>query len=82
MAEYDFNCKIVTDNFTIEVADSDRYGAFEHNDLGDECGGGLWFEQNPEGKLELIDADGTYTLPEEVAEALRLAGYVITEEFE
>jgi len=60
--------KIETKSFEIEI-DGDR-GCFEHKHLGDEVGGGLWFE----GK-ELIDYDGVYSLPKEVAAKLKELGY-------
>jgi hypothetical protein len=65
---------IQTDNFeiTIHVGTLTEYhGSFEHNDFGDECGGELWFD--PMG--ELVDYDGVYELPKEVAAALKAEGY-------
>jgi hypothetical protein len=55
----------------------DDFGYFEHEDYGDEWGGGLWFE----GK-NLIDYDGVYELPSEVIAGIRELGYIVTQEFE
>ena len=74
----DGTMKITTDNFTVEIFDETPLrGYFEHNELGDNCGGGLWFEG-----LELIDYDGVYCLPKEVIQALRNTGFYVGEEFE
>lgn len=62
------NKQITTKNFTIGLWPDG--GFFEHNDHGDEYGGGLWFN----GK-ELVDYDGVYELPGEVVRALDGAGY-------
>ena len=70
--------KVETDNFTVEIFDDrPERGYFEHNLLGDECGGGLWFE----GK-NLIDYDGVFELPKEVIWAVRKLGFHVGEEFE
>jgi hypothetical protein len=63
-----------TQNFHVEVSTQALYGWFEHNDLGDECGGGLWFEGN-----KLIDYDGVFELPKEVADVLAINGYDVEE---
>jgi hypothetical protein len=63
-----------TQNFHVEVSAQALYGWFEHNDLGDECGGGLWFEGN-----KLIDYDGVFELPKEVADVLAINGYDVEE---
>ena len=69
--------KVTTDNFTVEIFDEvPLRGYFEHNELGDSCGGGLWFEG-----LELIDYDGVYCLPKEVIQALRDMGFYVDPEF-
>lgn len=51
------------------IIDGDE-GCFEHNDLGDDCGGGLWFVG-----MEVTDYDGVFELPKEVREALKAEGY-------
>jgi len=55
-------------------------GYFEHNHLGDECGGGLWFEVTDNVKT-LVDYDGVFALPREVTAALESAGIKVEEEF-
>lgn len=67
---YEFNKIINTKKFEMKIDTNAQYGFFEHNELGDECGGGLWFEG-----LELVDYDGVYELPKEVREALKAEGY-------
>lgn len=71
---YNFTQSLDAPNFTIQIDPAARYGYFEHHELGDECGGGLWFE--PDGKT-LADYDGVFELPGEVASALLQGGYVV-----
>jgi hypothetical protein len=61
---------INTQNFQIEYNLEKTAGYFEHHKVGDEHGGGLWFE-----KRELIDYDGVFEVPEEVIKALEKAGF-------
>ena len=69
--------KVTTDNFTVEIFDETSLrGYFEHNELGDNRGGGLWFDG-----LSLIDYDGVYCLPKEVIQALRDTGFYVDPEF-
>ena len=67
---HDFTVQIETGSFTVGVSPTTNYGYFEHHDLGDEYGGGLWFNGN-----ELIDYDGVFELPLEVIEGLEEHGY-------
>jgi hypothetical protein len=71
MSGYNFTQDLSTMNFEVKVDPVEHYGYFEHNRLGDEIGGGLWF--SPE--KELVDYDGVYELPREVWVALQDAGY-------
>jgi hypothetical protein len=48
---------------------------FEHNELGDECGGGLWFDG-----ATLDDYDGTGCLPLEVGRFLRSLGIKVDDD--
>ena len=74
----DGTMKITTDNFTVEIFDETPLrGYFEHEEYGDEYGGGLWFK----GK-NLVDYDGVFELPKEVIQALRDTGFYVGEEFE
>lgn len=74
----DGTMKITTDNFTVEIFDETPLrGYFEHEEYGDEYGGGLWFE----GK-NLVDYDGVFELPKEVIQALRDLGFYVDPEFE
>ena len=66
--------KIPTKNYTVEVDTAAYYGWFEHNELGYESGGGLWFGDNK----VLIDYDGVFELPTEVIMVLHANGFDIT----
>jgi hypothetical protein len=87
---YNFNKKIQVGKFEIQVDEAEKYGYFEHDELGDEAGGGLWFslgethegEPTEDPRLQLSDYDGMYYLPQEVAAGLRRLGYVVDESFE
>ena len=73
----DGTMKITTDNVTVEIFDETPLrGYFEHEEYGDEYGGGLWFE----GK-NLVDYDGVFELPKEVIQALRDLGFYVDPEF-
>ena len=50
------------------------YAYFEHNKMGDDYAGGLWFENK-----SLIDYDGVYELPNEIIKALIENGYNMDE---
>ena len=79
MTAYNFTTKLQALNYTIEIDDAADYGYFEHNLAGD--GGGLWFEKLANGKLSLVDYDGSADLPKRVAATLRENGYIVDEEF-
>lgn len=63
--------------FEVVINPAENFGYFEHEDYGDEWGGGLWFE----GK-SLTDYDGVYELPAEVIAGIRELGYTVGREFE
>lgn len=65
---------IQTQHFEVGYHTDQKHGWFEHNELGDECGGGLWFDDSG----ALIDYDGVYELPSEVVQALATAGFDVT----
>ncbi len=73
--EYNFDKRIQSGKFDIRVDSAAQYGYFEHDDLGEERGGGLWFEAN-----DLIDYDGVAVLPKAVREGLRSLGFTVGEE--
>jgi hypothetical protein len=76
---YNFDLDITAKNYTVGVDTQRNYGYFENDRTG--SGGGLWFEKNADGKLELIDFDGTYELPLTVFNGLQEAGLIIDEIF-
>ena len=66
---------LYTQNFEIGLyaleQDGRRYGWFEHDEHGDEYGGGLWFYRE-----ELVDYDGIASyLPQEILDALEAKGF-------
>lgn len=73
--KYNFDLKIDTGTYTIQIDNAANYGYFEHNELGDESAGGIWFENK-----EVSDYDGVFALPKDVVKALRDNGYVVQHE--
>lgn len=71
---YNFDTKLPTKNWTVEIDNNENYGCFEHNKTG--VGGGLWFDEDK----VLIDYDGVFELPEEVKSTLKEHGYGIEED--
>jgi len=76
--KYDFTISLGTQNFDVKVDPVAKYGYFEHNELGDECGGGLWFDD----EMFLRDYDGVYELPKEVKLVLYKAKMIREDEYE
>ena len=84
---YNFDIKLHEGNFDIQIDTAACYGYFEHDELGDECGGGLWFEIHSAPDLVgrvlyLIDYDGVAVLPGSVSKALRDNGFIVGKEFD
>ena len=77
MSQYQVLKSIQSGKFTVELHEQ-NHGCFEHNTLGDECGGELWFETIG-GQRHLIDYDGVYALPSDVWKALEAEGIVVEE---
>jgi hypothetical protein len=67
--------KLETENYEVVLMQKQNRGYFESKKAGVE--GGLWFRSK-----ELVDADGTPTLPTEVASILRESGYEVSKDFE
>jgi hypothetical protein len=63
----------------VQIDHAAQYGYWERKD-GSE-GGGLWFAQDTQGELELIDYDGAAELPRAVVQALRAAGFMLDDSF-
>jgi hypothetical protein len=68
---YNFTLKTHVGKFEVQIDPVARYGYFEHEELGDEYGGGLWFDTDK----ELLDYDGVYDLPKSVKTAIANLGY-------
>ncbi len=75
--KYNFDKKIQSGKFDVQVDTAAQYGYFEHEHYGDEVGGGLWFQDNA-----LIDYDGVAALPMPVIKGLREMGMVVPEDME
>lgn len=77
MAKYNYTIEFTRNNGVSKLAIDPvaLYGYWERKD-GSE-GGGLWFRKNADGKLELVDFDGSYEFPREWVTILRNAGYVL-----
>lgn len=86
--EYCFDKKFQFGKYSVQIDTAEKYGYFEHEELGDEAAGGLWFARSDRsvpgfaGKLELVDYDGMACLPKAVIEALRENGFIVDEDFE
>ena len=70
--------KFQTKNYYGEITPDTHRGWFDHEEYGDEYGGGLWFDNN----MNLTDYDGVIELPKEVIQAIRDLGFHVGEEFE
>jgi len=75
---YNYNQVIDTRNFEICIDLNAKYGYFEHKLLGEDCAGGLWFDEC----MFLQDYDGVYELPSEVIRELSSRSYIDAEEFQ
>jgi hypothetical protein len=62
-----------TGKYTVALAIDGKYGYFEHNELGENLGGGLWFRDGA-----IYDYDGVYSLPKEVELELKERGVDIS----
>ena len=89
MAELNFDKEAYIAPFTVKVDTAKCRGYFEHDEYGDGCGGGLWFDTVPVNRVgsvvkkwELADYDGVACLPMRVIKALRGMGFIVGEEFE
>lgn len=89
MAKYHYTIDASVAPYTVKIDPVARYGYFEHDTLGEESGGGLWFEgfnkdaihRNP-APLVLADYDGISSyLPRPVVRGLRAAGCTVGEDF-
>lgn len=74
---YNFDKKLDDGTYTIEVDTAAKYGHFEHNRLGEDRAGGLWFAANEKGELELADYDGVSELPAKVFHGLCAMGFTV-----
>ena len=70
MTLLEFDIKLVTEKFCIDINVCTGQGYFEHIVRGDDCAGSLLFD----GKT-LLDYDGVPDLPKDVRQALAAAGY-------
>ncbi len=75
--EYQFDKRVQSGKFDVRIDSAAGYGYFEHEELGDECGGGLWFQAGA-----LTDYDGVAVLPAKVIAGIRGLGFVVDADFE
>jgi hypothetical protein len=73
--DYNFTTRLGTQNYDIGIDPKALYGYFEHNELGEDSGGGLWFDKH----FNLIDYDGVFQLPSEVKNILIQFGMISKE---
>lgn len=76
--KHEFTITLGSQNYEVKISPKTNYGYFEHLELGDESGGGLWFDRG----MFLIDYDGVYELPSEVKDSLIKFGYIDPKETE
>lgn len=69
--------KLTKGKYAIWISEDRYLGYFEHEDYGDEAGGGLWFSANA-----LMDYDGVFELPQDVIAGLRELGFFVNKDFE
>lgn len=78
---YNYTTNISTKNFEIKFDLDKEYGYFEHNQLGDECSGGIWLNSCMNAAHEKVfvvtDYDGVFMLPTEVKDALLNFGILL-----
>lgn len=82
MSSYNFTVKLQTPVYEIKIDPQAKYGYFEHDELGEDSAGGLWFEDAEMGQLRLADYDGVFQLPREVVAGLRHGGFCVPEDCE
>ena len=71
-----YNLNLSTNKFEIWIDTNGKYGWFEDKVVGDENGGGLWFDTD----MKLTDYDGVYFLSDDVRNQLMRNNF-ITQEF-
>jgi hypothetical protein len=75
---FNYNRTIIAGEFIIEIDEQKKYGYFQHLELGEQVSGGLWFEDNNDESLRLVNFDGLFELPEIVMNALRVKGFDVS----
>jgi len=73
---YNFDWRIKTRHFEINIDIDKCYGYFKHDEEGEDWGVGLWFSPIDD-TLELVDYGGMFELPREVESALKSFGVII-----
>jgi len=67
-----YDKEIQIGKYQIKIDTSKDYGYFEHDDLGEDDGGSFTIEDN-----EVVEMDGCFAIPEDVAEGILKLGYEI-----
>ena len=79
---YQFDVKLTTPFYTLGIDAEEMYGYFEHNTVGEDKSGGLWFVKLG-SSLELVDYDGPCVngLPTQVFDALVAYGCSVDQDY-
>lgn len=70
MTKHIYTLEFQSGHWKVFISPTTSYGYYEHEELGE--GGGLWFEGS-----ELVDFDGRYFVPKNVALCIEKMGYSI-----
>ena len=81
MPKHVYTQRADTTRYHVEFSPSTLYGWFEHHTLGDQRGGGLWFEKRDMLSFGLTDYDGVSELPRQVIDQLVEWGIEVDPEF-
>ena len=73
-----YNVNLSTNKFEIWINTEAKNGWFEDKIVGDENGGGLWFDKD----MQLEDYDGVYFLPDDVRNQLMRNNFITQEMYE
>lgn len=75
---YNFDKTVTVGKFQIQIDSKAQYGYFEHEVLGEDRAGGLWFSND-----ELVDYDGPCVsgLPDNVVKGIESLGFKVDSSF-
>lgn len=75
---YNFDKTTTVGKYEVKIDSQAQYGYFEHETLGEDRGGSLWFSND-----ELVDYDGPCVsgLPKDVVTAIESLGFKVDSDF-